>query len=330
MPTAVAIPLFLVSLAVTLAAARLFARRLDRLGKRFRFPEALIGLLTALAADGPEISSALIALFKNAHDVSVGVLVGSNAFNIAAMIGMSGLLAGCVRLRRDTLLLEGTVGAAITVIATALLLHWIGPVPATLLAAAVVIPYVVVVIGGERVLKARHHRSEHLVTALSDRPRPERPAGRHQDPSHHLLGLIVLDVVLIIAGSAGMVQAALTLGQRWHISGAVLGMLVLGPLTSIPNALTGVRLGLADRGAALVGETFNSNTINLAVGVIVPSLFITFAAATTLAKVQLAWLVAMTLTTLVFLWRRGGLQRSEGVVLIIIYLGFVAATLVGT
>ena len=56
MPPILAAPLFLVSLAVTLAAARLFARRLDRLGVRFGFPEALIGLLTALAADGPEIS----------------------------------------------------------------------------------------------------------------------------------------------------------------------------------------------------------------------------------------------------------------------------------
>jgi hypothetical protein len=33
---------------------------------------------------------------------------------------------------------------------------------------------------------------------------------------------------------------------------------------------------LAGRGAALVGEMFNSNTINLAVDVIAPSLFVTF------------------------------------------------------
>src|SRR2546429_4336929 len=110
MSSGLAIPLFLVSLAVTLAAARTFAVRLDRLGIRFGFPEALIGLLTALAADGPEISTALVALIKNAHGVSVGVLVGSNMFNLAAMIGVSALLVGAVRLPRDVLLLEGIVG----------------------------------------------------------------------------------------------------------------------------------------------------------------------------------------------------------------------------
>src|ERR1700756_2489890 len=97
MSPALALPLFAVSLAVTLAAARLFARRLDKLGVRFGFPEALIGLLTALAADGPEISSALVALIKGERAVSFGVIVGSNAFNLAAMIGLSGVLAGGVK-----------------------------------------------------------------------------------------------------------------------------------------------------------------------------------------------------------------------------------------
>src|ERR1700761_733154 len=97
MSPAVAVPLFAVSLGVTLAAARLFARRLDRLGVKFGFSEALIGLLTALAADGPEISSALFALARGQHSVSVGVLVGSNTFNLATMIGISALLVGRVR-----------------------------------------------------------------------------------------------------------------------------------------------------------------------------------------------------------------------------------------
>ena len=58
--------LFVVSLAVTLAAAATFARRLDRLGARFGLPEVLVGLLTAAAADGPEVTSALAALVKGA------------------------------------------------------------------------------------------------------------------------------------------------------------------------------------------------------------------------------------------------------------------------
>ena len=75
-----------------------------------------------------------------------------------------------------------------------------------------------------------------------------------------------------------MVQAALTLGDHWGIAPGVVGALMLGPLTSLPNALTGVRLGRARRGAALVTEALNSNTINLVAGVALPSLFVTLAA----------------------------------------------------
>jgi cation:H+ antiporter len=316
-----AVPLFLVSLSATLVAARLFARRLDRLGLRFGFPEALVGLLTALAADGPEISSALFALLKGKHGVSVGVLVGSNAFNLAAMIGLSGLLAGSVRLSRDTLLLEGVSGACVMLIGVALLMGWLAPAFAVALAVCVLLPYVLFVSGARRLLA--------MPARLHDQPtRGARRESSPDDPTHHLLGLIAFDVALIAAGSAGMVQAALTISDHWGISSAVLGMLILAPLTSVPNAVTAIRLGLVGRGAALVGETFNSNTINLAAGVIVPSLFVTLGALSSTARLQLGWLVGMTCVCLFVLASRRGMRRPEAAAVIALYVGFVAIQLV--
>ena len=334
MSPALAVPLFLVSLVVTLGAARLFARRLDRLGVRFGFPEALIGLLTAVAADGPEISSALFALIKGANDVGVGVLVGSNGFNLAAMIGLSALVTGRVRLPREVVLLEGTVGLLVTLLAAALLLGWLSPAVTAGVSGVVLVPYLTLVIVGARLLERRgeglRSLTARLARALHEHPGPERPDGASTDPTHHLVGLIVVDLAVIVAGSAGMVESALSLGAHWHISSAVLGVLILAPLTSIPNAATAVRLGLAGRGAALVGEAFNSNTINLAAGVILPSLFVTLVAVTTLGKLQLIWLVATTLFTLTALARPGGMGRGTGSALVALYFAFAAGTLVGS
>jgi cation:H+ antiporter len=330
-----AVPLFLGSLAATLVAAGGFARRLDRLGVRFGFPEALIGLLTALAADGPELASALFALAKGAHSVGVGVLVGSNAFNLAAMIGVSGLLAGSVCLPRATLLLEGLTGVAIMLIAIAVLLGGLAAPAAAALVVLVVAPYLLLVIRGPELLHRRRAARSVLgavARALEERTHatPERGRPASSDPAHHLLALMVVDVTAIIVASAGMVQSALALGDRWQISRAILGVLVLAPLTSIPNALTGVRLGLAGRSAALVGETFNSNTINLAAGVVAPALFTTVVAASATAKVQLAWLAAMTGLCLALLARRRGMRRAGAAALVIAYLGFVAFQLFAT
>src|SRR5919202_1736465 len=108
--------LFVGSLVVTLAAAGFFARRLDAVGLRLGFPETLLGLLTALAADAPELSSAIAALVKGQHSVGVGVVVGSNVFNLAAMIGLGAVAAGHIRVRREALAVEGSVAHAVTLV----------------------------------------------------------------------------------------------------------------------------------------------------------------------------------------------------------------------
>src|SRR5690349_7219850 len=156
MAPVVAVPLFVASLAVTLVAARFFAQRLDTIGTRFGLPETMIGLLTAVAADGPEISSAMVALIKGAHTTSVGALVGSNAFNLAAMIGVSALLTGCVALARRDLAPEGALCAAITVIAAAVLLRWLPAAVGVILALATVVPYALWLRNAERAALAEH------------------------------------------------------------------------------------------------------------------------------------------------------------------------------
>jgi cation:H+ antiporter len=330
MPTAIAIPAFLASLAGTLLAARTLAERLDRLGVRFGFPEALIGLLTALAADGPEISSALVALAKGDHSVSVGVLVGSNAFNLAAMIGISALLAGAVQLARAALWLEGLITALITLLAGAVLMQWLAVPVAAGLAGCALAVYLAVVIGGYELLEHRampERMADGLGRALASRGPHKVAQPPTGDSTHHMIARMALDVLVIIAGSFAMVQLAVLLGDRWHVSRPVLGVLVLAPLTSIPNAFTGIRLGLAGRGAALVGETFNSNTINLAFGVIVPGLFTAAVALGSTAKLQLGWLVAMTLVCLILLAAPRGMRRLGGALLIALYAGFLATQL---
>src|ERR1044071_2549070 len=114
MTPAFAAPLFVASIVLMLVAAAPFARPLDHVGLRLGLPETLLGLLTALAADAPEVSSAIAALVRGAHDVGVGVVLGSNVFNLAAMVGLSALLFGGVRIRREALAVEGAVGVAAT------------------------------------------------------------------------------------------------------------------------------------------------------------------------------------------------------------------------
>jgi len=312
---------FVGSVAVTLAAAAFFARRLDRVGLRLGLPETMLGLLTALAADAPETASAIAALSRGAHDVGVGVVLGSNVFNLAAMVGLSAILCGRIHLHREAVAIEGGVGLAATVIVGALLLELIGPWPTLGLLVALLCPYLTL-----------------LALGPTRAPRVFRPFfGRSHRPEHALQHgeallvpalTLVPALAIIVAGSFGMVDSALSLAGRWDVPDAIVGILVLAILTSLPNAYTAARLALQHRGAALVSETLNSNTTNLVFGITIPALFVSLGSLGALGGFGLAWLVLMTVVTLGLLATRRGIRRSGGTAILLLYAVFVVVQIV--
>ncbi len=212
----------------------------------------------------------------------------------------------------------------------ALLLGWMPAAAALVMLACVLVPYLLLVLGGhELACRVGLRRTARLVLD-QDTGNAQPHHARHAIPefaTHQQLALMVLDIALIVGGSFGMVQAALTLGAKWGLASGLVGTLILGPLTSLPNALTGVRLGRARRGAALVTETLNSNTINLVAGVALPSLFVALTAKSSQNQLELALLAAAMVATVGLLAARGGMRRPGAVVIVALYAGFIAATL---
>lgn len=311
MSTPIALLLFVTSLAATLAAAGLFARRLDRLGVRLGIPEAVLGLLTALAADAPELSSGLTAMVRGERGVGVGVLLGSNVFNIAAMVGVSALLAGRVRLDRPALVVEGAFALFVTAVTAGVLFGQMAPWVALALLVTGTAPYLVLLSRGT------FHGS----------PSPREPRPDDSMRVGQVAGLFVRElpaVGVIVIGSVGMVYTAVLLAGRYGVPRPLVGLLILATMTSLPNASTAIRLGLAGRGEALVSETLNSNSINLGIGILVPAVFVTTARAPAGFGLDFVWMVAVTLAMLVLVGRRGGAGRLAGAAIVASYVAYVA------
>jgi cation:H+ antiporter len=326
MTPAAAIPLFLVSISVMLAASAVFAGRLDHIGLRLGLPEALLGLLTALAADAPEISSAIVALIRNEHALAVGVVVGSNAFNLAAMLGLSALIPGRVRARHETLEIEAFVGLWLLAVMLAVVTGALGTTAGCVLVAVVVVPYVALLAAGPRLARKLPLGAAELRfvrRSFGKGHRPARSLDSHREVAR-LLVVLVVALCLIIAGSVGAVRAATDLAEAWSIPTALVGVVVLAILTSLPNAWTGVRFGLQRRGSALMSETLNSNSINIVAGLAVPAALGTLAAFSGLAIFDIAWLIGMTTAAVVLFGKRGGGGRGAGALLIVLYAVFLA------
>lgn len=301
MSTGLAAVLFVVSLAATLYAAAVFAERLDHLGERLGLPEGLLGLLTAAGADAPELATAIAALATGAKSAGLGVVVGSNVFNIGAMIGISALVCGNVRIQRDALALEGGVALGVSLVVVLLVFGVLPAWAAVTLALLLLIPYAAVAL--RRELGARRHPEGVDMRAVL---------------------LIPPALAIIVLGSIGMVHTGLQLGHAAGIPNVLVGVLVLAVVTSLPNAYTGIRLGLARRGAALVSETMNSNTINLVGGLAIPALFVTVAGGSGLERADGVWLLAATAIALVLLAPRRGMGRAGGMLLVASWIAFAA------
>jgi cation:H+ antiporter len=330
--TDVVIGVVVIALIATLAASEVLVRGVGRLARNLGLLGGFVGLIVALCADAPEISSSVSALANGSAATAAGVVFGSNVFNIAVLLGGAALAAGTVRIPLAALLLDGCVAILVTLSISLVVLGDL-PVPVGLLLMVLVFaPYVVFLIlrtSTIALLPLPDRLSRLLVSAsreagvegmeLETEIEDLNPTG--ESHSWRPVVFMVPALVVIVAGAIFMVQGAVTLGERWGVASVLVGVVALAAATSLPNAYAAIRLGLDGRGAAVVSATFNSNTLNLIAGIAVPIILFP-ALRGSVPPGYVVWLLSMSIGALILL--AGGLNRRRAILLLAAYAGFVA------
>jgi Ca2+/Na+ antiporter len=83
-----------------------------------------------------------------------------------------------------------------------------------------------------------------------------------------------------------------------------------------------VHLAREGRGAAVVSESLNSNTLNILAGICLPALLIGFAPPSPAIIYAAIWLLCMKIVTLVAASHHRGLHRIGGATIAMFYLIF--------
>ena len=322
--------LFVLGVVVSLGSSWLLVSRLERLGERAGLSEALLGMVAALAADAPEITSAVTALAHGQASVGAGVVIGSNAFNLAALLGLGALVAGRIGLHRRVVQLSGSVAVWVAAGCLLAVLGLVSPLAGLLLVAAVLAAYVALLgLRRERLralplpaswtrwLAAAVHEEE---TELEEAIRPRRGTWRD--------GAVAAVMLLaVVAASTVMERAATTLGGHFGVADIVTGAVVLAVVTSLPNAVAAVYLAARGRGAAALSTALNSNALNVAAGLLLPAAITGLGARSGQDVLVAAWYAGLTVVTLLLAYRGRGLSRLPGMLIIAGYLVSVAALL---
>lgn len=268
MSVLVALPAFLAGALVSLVTSWVLVTRLERVGERLGLSEALLGIVAALAADAPEITSAVSAMAGHQQRLGAGVVIGSNVFNLAALLGFGAVVAGRIRLHRKVVVLGGVVAVCVAVVCLVVV---IGVVP---------------------------------------------PA------AGFVLVLVTVVLYAVVLGASGSGLARLRLPRPW--------------ITWLRSAVTeeeseldqAIRPERGRRPAATLSTALNSNTLNVALGLLLPATVIGLgqpAGQTTLIAV---WYLGLTAAMLAFAYRDRGVRRQIGILIIAAYLVFVGSLLV--
>ena len=288
---------FILGAGVSLATSWLLVSRLERVGDRLAFSEAHLGIVAALAADTPEITASVAALAHHQQTIGAGVVLGSNVFNSAALLGLSAVVARRIDLHRKVILLGGTVamfvGAACLLSVGGLLSAWAG----LSVVLFVLFVYVTLLSAHGRVLRRLHlpeSWSTWLRTAVVEEEL-ELEAAIHPTRATRRDALVALGaLVVVVLASVAMEQGASTLGGHFGIPEIVVGGLVLAAVTSLPNAVSAVYLARRGRGAATLSTALNSNSLNVAAGLLIPAAVIGLAKPSGSGLLVAGWYVALT------------------------------------
>ena len=330
MPDALLAVVFTAGAIVSLATSWVLVSRLERVGARLGLSEALLGVLAALAADAPEITAAVTALAGHQSRIGAGVVIGSNVFNLAALLGFAAVLAGEIALHRRVIALEGVVALSIAVVCLAVVVGGLSSALGLLVVMAVIVPYLAV-------LGVRHDRlrqiglpaawASWLTDAIVEEERELEPAihparGRPRDAI-----VAAIAVLVVVGASVAMEQTASKLGARHAVPEIVVGGLILAGVTSLPNAVAAVYLARRGRGAATLSTAMNSNALNVVAGLLLPATVLGLGATSGQTTLVAAWYLGMTAFALACAYIGRGLRRGHGALIICTYLAFVGIVL---
>ena len=220
MSVALAAAAFLAGAMISLATSWLLVSRLERVGERLGLSEALLGLVAALAADAPEVTAAITAMAGRQPRLGAGVVIGSNVFNLAALLGLGAVVAGRIGLHRRVVVLGGTVAMCVAAACLAVVTGLV-PVAAGLVVAVAAMALYAAVLGlsGQRLarLPLPGAWTSWLGSAVAEEEQElgeaiRPPRARRRDVTAAIAALGV-----VVAASVMMERAASALGSRFAI-----------------------------------------------------------------------------------------------------------------
>ncbi|RJS48908.1 MAG: cation transporter [Methanobacterium sp.] len=299
------VALFCIALVIVIKSANVFVDNLVEIGRFLGISPIILGVTVAAAGTSlPEFGSAIISVFTGNPDMGVGVVIGSNIWNICGIIGVSALLSCVITTNQEEIKRDGFMGLlAALVLATFMLLGFINQITALVL---------ILMYGAYLYFLIKNQQKYYNIHHHVDKT-PDKPFNYKQ------LAWTILGFIGLIISCRLLVYSAVELAQLANIPEMIVGLFALAIGTSLAEMVVAITSAMKKMCSLSLGTVLGSNIFNILMGIGIPALFIEIPVDPLSVVLDAPVLIVVTLLLLYFMRSDMKLTRREGSLLLGIY-----------
>lgn len=241
----------IIGLALVVGGANFLTDGAASIAKRFRLSDLVIGLtVLAFGTSAPELTVSLMAALKGSADIAIGNIIGSNIFNILAIVGITALIMP-LTMSNSTIRIE---------------------IPLTILSSAVLFFMAndrLFDMAGENVIT----RTEGFVLlaffliflfyTFNMSKGEESPGQVRQFALPLSIIMVIGGLVALVFGGDLFVDNAAMLAGRMGVSESVVAITIVAGGTSLPELVTTLVAAIKKRPGMAIGNIVGSNLFNI-------------------------------------------------------------------
>ncbi|WP_297133493.1 calcium/sodium antiporter [Terrisporobacter sp.] len=297
--------------------ADLFVEGSASIARRFNVPAMVIGLtIVAMGTSAPEAAVSITSSLAGQNDMSVANVVGSNFFNILIVLGFSSILNRLPvqdnTIKKDTpflLLISGL-----------LLLFGLNFNINRMEGIIFLIFFAYFLIA---TIKSAKNIDNDVSTETATTAELEFV---NESPIMKTILLSVIGIIGIILGGDMVVDSATNIATSFGMSENLVGLTIVAVGTSLPEFVTSVVAVKKGETEIAIGNVIGSNIFNilfvLGLATIISPITISM-----FALIDIIFMIAITLLLYLFMKKNNSLNKTQGYLFIIIYIVYMAYTI---
>ncbi len=291
-------------LILTLGAEAL-VRGAGTIALRLGITPLVIGLtIVAFGTSAPELAVSLQAALDGKSGIAIGNVIGSNIANIGLILGLTALIRP-IQVRSQIVKRDIPLMIAVTLLFWGLLLDGELDVIDGGVLVALLISY--------------------LGYSYYDAKKTGETEEIEQGKEHPILSvlMIITGIAMLIGGGIIFVDGAVNLARLFGVSEVIIGLTVVAIGTSMPELATSAVAALKGESDIAIGSVVGSNLFNI-LAVLGITAAIHPISADGLEPADFGVMLLLALLMLPFAYTGMRVSRREGVILLLIYIGYTA------